>query len=58
MCDYRVNRIWIAACLALMLGTGAAVTATGHATSASTLRVAAARSAAVSTSAPLDSGWS
>jgi hypothetical protein len=55
MCDYRVNRIWIAACLVLTLGTSAAAVASGHTALPRTVHASVARSAVVA--GPADTGW-
>lgn len=58
MCDYRVNRIWIAACLVLMLGAGAATIASDHTAPARTSMAATSRPAAAPISgSPIDTGW-
>jgi hypothetical protein len=57
MCDYRVNRIWIAACLVLMFGTGAAAIASGHTAPTRTAVTATSQPAAAPISGPADSGW-
>ena len=56
MCDYRVNRIWIAACLVLTLGASAATLASGHTALDRAAQAAAVRSAAVAPG-PADTSW-